>query len=202
MLYRILWWLVRPILFLLGLRSEGATNNIPAKGPLIVVANHVSAWDPIMVAAVFKRQIHFMAKAELFNYKILGKLIKSLNAFPVKRGAADRKAIRESISILEQGLILGMFPEGSRNKTNKEVKAQLGVAMIALKTGAPVIPVACIGTDSAFPIGWFRPLKVKVGQPIKLEEFKDKRVNSAIMAEVSDIIDKEINALLEEEAGI
>lgn len=196
MLYSCLWRLGRVLFFLLGLKSKGI-QNVPDKGPLIVVANHVSIWDPIVVALVLKRPIHFMAKIELFKYSFLGKLLKKLNAFPVKRGAADRTAIKHAIYILEEGKVLGIFPEGTRNKNGEKVeKSQMGAAMIALKTGTPVLPVACIGTKRTLPLGWFSPLEVRIGEPLYLDEFKGQKVNSALMAQVSNIVTDEINTLL------
>ncbi len=195
MIYSFVWRLGRLIFFLLGLKSRGL-HNIPAQGPVIVAANHVSFWDPVVVAVVFNRPIHFMAKAELFNYKLLGKLFKKLNAFPVKRGAADKNAIKEAIQVLEGEKVLGIFPEGTRNRTGQDLKPQLGVAMIALKTGAPILPVACLGTERNVPLGWFSPLEVRVGKLIDLEEFKEQKVNSKVMAQVSDLVTDEINQLL------
>lgn len=197
MFYTCVWRLGRFIFFLLGLKSQGV-ENIPKTGPVIVAANHVSIWDPLVVAFVLNRPVHFMAKAELFKYKFWGKLFTKLNAFPVKRGAADRTAIKQALYILDEGEVLGIFPEGTRNRTGEDIKPQLGVAMIALKTGAPVLPIACIGTKRAIPLGWFRPLEVKIGKPLKLEEFKGKKVNSSLMAQVSDIVTDEINALLKD----
>lgn len=195
MLYSFLRRLGRIIFIPLGLKSQGK-HNIPSEGPIIVAANHVSIWDPIIVALIINRPVNFMAKAELFNYKILGKILEKTYVFPVKRGAADRKAIKKAISILEEGEVLGIFPEGSRNKTGDEIKAQAGVAMIALKAGAPILPVACVGTKRIFPIGWFSPFEVRIGKPLSLEEFQGKKVNSALLAEVSDLITEEINTLL------
>lgn len=196
MLYSCLCGLGRGIFFVLGLKYKGI-QNIPDKGPLIVVANHVSIWDPLVVAFVLNRPVHFMAKAELFNNRFLGKLLKELNAFPVKRGSADRTAIKQALYILEKGDVLGIFPEGTRNRNGEKVeKSQMGAAMIALKTGAPVLPVACVGTNCTVPFGWFTPLEVRVGEPLYLEEFKGAKVNSSLMAQVSDIVTDEINALL------
>jgi len=163
---------------------------------VIIAANHVRNWEPIVVALVIKRPIHFMGKEQLFKYRISDTLISSLNAFPVKKGTPDRKAIRHALKILEEGQVLGIFPEGMRNKTGEELQAQSGVAMIALKSGAPVIPVACIGTKCNLPWGWFNPLLVKVGDPIYLNEFQDQKMNSATLQMASNEIMNKINQLL------
>ncbi|SHH10834.1 1-acyl-sn-glycerol-3-phosphate acyltransferase [Thermosyntropha lipolytica DSM 11003] len=195
MFYRLAWLIMRLFFTLLGLKIEG-TDKLPAKGAAIIVSNHVSNWDPIVVGIAFKRPVYFMAKAELFQNKLGRAFFTALNAFPVKRGSADRGAIRKAISILEEGKVLGIFPEGTRNKTGASMEAQNGAAMLALKTGAPVIPVACIGTKSLLPWGWKKPLVLRVGNPIYLEEFKGQKINSALLNQVSERIMQEIEALL------
>ncbi|PKM77046.1 MAG: 1-acyl-sn-glycerol-3-phosphate acyltransferase [Firmicutes bacterium HGW-Firmicutes-15] len=195
MLYAAVKALLRFIFFFLGLKSEG-NDKLPISGPVIIAANHVSNWDPIVVALVLKRPIHFMGKAQLFKYRISDKFFTKLNAFPVKKGTPDRNAIRRALKVLEEGHVLGIFPEGARNKTGEEMKAQSGVAMIALKSGSPIVPVACIGTNCNLPWGWFRPLMVKVGDAIYLDEYQGQKVNSATLEQLSsDIMDK-INQLL------
>lgn len=193
MFYRFAHLLVRAFLLLLGMKVEGA-EHLPAEGPVIVAANHVSNWDPVAVAVSFKRPVHFMAKSELFQNRFLGNLLRKLHAFPVKRGSADRGAIRNALAILDNGEVLGIFPEGARNKTGQDMKAQSGVAMLALKSGTSVVPVACIGTNRNLPCGWFRPFVVRVGEPIPIE--KTARVNSALMDEVSVEIMTKITELL------
>lgn len=195
MFYNIIWGVGRAIFVLLNLKTQGK-NNIPDTGGVIVAANHVSIWDPVVVALAFNRPIHFMGKAELFDNKLLAALFTKLNAFPVKRGSADRQAIKQAMNLIDEEKVVGIFPEGTRNKSGKEIKPQLGVAMIALKTGAPVLPVACFGTNRNLPLGWFNPLEVRIGELIYLEEYAEKKVNSHVMAEVADIISDEINHLL------
>lgn len=195
MFYKFVRALARAVFLLLGLKSEGI-HKLPDKGPVIVAANHVSNWDAIMVAISLPRPVHFIAKAELFENRFLARLVKALHAFPVKRGAADRRALRYALGVLEKGEVLGIFPEGERIRMGQEGSTQTGVAMLALKSGAPVVPVACIGTERFFPVGWFTPLKVKVGKPLILGEYHDQKVTSAILEEVSTIIMREIESLL------
>ncbi len=194
MLYKSLWAILRFIFLGLGLKSEGL-DNIPLQGPVIIASNHVSNWDPIMVALVLKRPVHFIAKASLFKNAIANKFFTFLHAFPVKRGVPDRKAIRKALQVLEDGNVLGIFPEGARNNTG-DLKGQAGVALIALRSGAPIVPVACIGTKRILPIGWFKPLLIRVGKPIYLDEFRGHRVGSEGMGEISSAIMLEIDELL------
>jgi len=194
MLYSIIQRLGRFIFYFLGLKSEGL-HNLPRSGSVIIASNHVSNWDPVVVGLVLDRPVHFMGKAELFENKILAKLCTELNAFPVKRGTADRNAIRKALKVLEEGNVLGIFPEGARNTTG-DMKAQSGVAMIALKSGAPIIPVACLGTKGMLPCGWSKPLLVRVGEAIYLDEFRGKKVSSMHMEQLSEDIMNKINSLL------
>lgn len=196
MLYSVLCKILSIIFYILGLKANGV-KNIPQKGSAIIAANHVSNWDPIVVALVINRPIHFIAKAELFNSVLLGKLLYKLHAFPIKRGAGDRRAIRNALKILEEENILGIFPEGARNKVGEDLKAQSGVAMLALKSQVPVVPVACIGTDKKIPFGWFQTLEVRIGTPVLYAEYAEQKVNSAVLEEVSIDIMKKINVLLD-----
>ncbi len=195
MLYNVIRSVLRFIFILLGLKFEGL-ERIPTDGPLIIAPNHVSNWDPIMVAIAVNRPIHFMGKSELFNYKILGKLLTRVYVFPVKRGSGDRHAIRHALMVLEEGKVLGIFPQGTRNKTGQDLQAQNGTAMIALRSTATIVPVACIGTNRKFPLGWFSPLVVRIGEPISLEAYKDKKVNSVYLEEIGAKIVDRINSLL------
>lgn len=195
MVYKIARALLKIIFFVLGLKVEGA-KNLPARGAVILAANHLSYADPILVAVAVKRPVHFMAKAELFNNKLLGALLNLVYAFPVRRGNADRHAIRHALQLMEEGKVLGIFPEGTRRKPGQAVHAQAGAAMIALRSDAVVLPVACIGTDRTFPCGWLRPLVVRIGQPISLTAYQGQKINSTTMEKLSQEISDRLNVLL------
>lgn len=195
MFYQFIRALARIIFAIAGLKSSGL-HNLPVKGPVILAANHVSLWDPVVIGVVARRPIHFMAKAELFEHPWLAWFFTNLNAFPVHRKAGDRTALRRSMTLMEHQEVLGIFPEGFRNRTGDEAKAQTGAAMIAVKTGAPIIPVACIGTDWPFPIGWFRTLEVRFGEPIFMKDYAGQKVTSALLDEISQEVMNEIQTLL------
>lgn len=197
MLYNVCRAILKIILFFMGLKKEGL-HKLPKKGPVIIASNHMSNWDPVIVGVALKRKVHFIAKAELFENKIASIILTRLNAFPVKRGSVDIKAIRYAMDLLARGEILGIFPEGARKKLYPDAVAQTGVAMFALKSGTPVIPVACIGTERNFPLGWFKPLLVRVGDPVNLDEFRSKKLNSSTLQEASLQIMHQINLLLEQ----
>jgi 1-acyl-sn-glycerol-3-phosphate acyltransferase len=160
MLYHILRTVGRFIFGLLGLRVEGA-EQLPASGPVIVASNHVSNWDPVVVALALNRPVHFMGKVQLFKYWPLAKLFRSLHAFPVRKDIPDRKSIRQALQVLAENQVLGIFPEGRRNKAG-HMLAEPGIILIARRSGAPIVPVACTGTNANIPWGWGGNIKQKI----------------------------------------
>lgn len=128
-------------------------ENVPRKGPLIVAPLHVSHLDPPAVACGTNRRLRFMAKEELFHHRVFGWFIRSLGAFPVKRGEGDTEAIRNAISIIESGEALLIFPEGTRGDGRHIQAVNRGVTMLAKRTGAQVLPVGVVGTHIAWPKG-------------------------------------------------
>jgi len=172
------------------------TENLPKSGGVIIAANHISLWDPPVLSAACTRAINFMAKEELFASTVFKWIITKLKAFPVRRGAADRTAIRYAISLLKNGEILGAFPEGTRSKTGELGKPEPGIAMIALKAGVPIIPAAIIGTNKIFRKGSILPqIIVKFGKPIILT---DEKADKEMMEKISATIMEEISCLLKE----
>lgn len=115
-------------------------TNLP-ETPLVICANHINLWDPILLAIIFDRPIRFMAKKELFENKFLGFLLNKFGAFPVDRDNVNIKTIKDSIKLVKENEVLGIFPEGTRVKTVSEENMKTGVAMIASRAGADVIPV-------------------------------------------------------------
>ena len=115
-------------------------TNLP-ETPLIICANHINLWDPILLAIIFERPIRFMAKKELFDNKFLGFLLNKFGAFPVDRDNVNIKTIKDAIKLVKNNEVLGIFPEGTRVKTVSEENMKTGVAMIASRAGADVIPV-------------------------------------------------------------
>ena len=107
-------------------------ENLPAEGPVILAANHLSNWDPPFLACFIPRHVHYMAKTELFENPIFSAMIRSCHAFPVKRGAADRGAIKMAMQVLKGGSVLGVFPEGTRSRTGEMGKAEAGGCPVCL----------------------------------------------------------------------
>ncbi|MDO4178910.1 MAG: lysophospholipid acyltransferase family protein [Phascolarctobacterium sp.] len=144
-------------------------ENVPLNGPLVLASNHISNLDPPCVGAGIDRIVRYMAKKELF-VPILGTIWRAWGGFPVKRGGADRSAIKMGIDILQDGQCLAIFPEGTRSKTGKLGKAQPGALMMASKAKAPIVPACIIGSD-VFRQGKLWPkVIVKYGKPIYFPE--------------------------------
>ena len=175
----------------LNLKKEGL-KKLPPKGPIIVAANHVSNWDPIIVGASLSRPVHFMAKKELFSYIILGPLIRKLGAFPVDRNRVDRASLRNALSLLDEGKIVCIFPEGTRGRTGTLLPPLPGAAFLARKAGVPVCPVALLKKRRFWGNIVFPRYYVKVGSTFSIEEAgKRDRQDSAnfMMAKIQEIID-------------
>ncbi|ADQ04680.1 phospholipid/glycerol acyltransferase [Caldicellulosiruptor owensensis OL] len=166
------------------IKVEGKENIL--EGPFIICANHRSYLDPVLIILIFDRRVYFMAKSELFRIWWLAPIIKAFGAFPVKRGKSDIGAIKRAIEVIKSGNILGIFPEGKRNRTKEIIlKGEKGVATIIKATGAKVLPVGISG--KIVPFG---RIKVRIGRPM---EFKD---NSLDNQEIVDTIMNEIKELI------
>ncbi|HYF82893.1 MAG TPA: lysophospholipid acyltransferase family protein [Clostridia bacterium] len=192
MLYSFARVLLVPIfLFFYNYRVIGR-DNVPKDGGYIVCANHVSAIDPILVGVSLRRRMYFMAKSELFKNVFLGTLLNWISVFPVKRGEADIGSIKTSLKLLKSGKILGLFPEGTRNKTGGVV-AEPGIAMLAVKSQVPVLPVAIISSYK-----FFKRTKVIIGKPIELTEYHGKKLLNEDYLKISLDIMNIINDLKRE----
>jgi 1-acyl-sn-glycerol-3-phosphate acyltransferase len=144
---------------------------VPATGPVLIVSNHVSVLDPPIVGGAAPRPLYFMAKEELFRIPLLGRLIRALNARPVRRDGSDTRALKAALAQLEEGHALLVFPEGTRGEEGQPLReGKAGVGMLAVLSGAPVVPVYVSGTGAALPRGRSlpRPTRVRVtfGSPL------------------------------------
>lgn len=190
-----LFRMIFSVLFKLLFRCEvSGLDHIPERNGVIIAANHVSNWDPPFMAAFLARDVHFMAKQELFEVPLFGSIIRKMHAFPVKRGAADRGAIKRSIQILQEGACLGLFPEGTRSKDGAMKNPEAGIALIALKAGVPVVPAALVGTNKIFAQGCLFPkVKVVYGKPLQIDP---QQTDKAALQAFSQRIMDEIQLLL------
>lgn len=137
-------------------------ERLPASGGAIIVANHESIWDPFVLGVVTPREIHYMAKAELFRLRPVAAALRSLNAFPVERGSGDHGAMGEAARRLARGELLGIFPQGT-SKPERQTGWHRGAARLALATGVPIVPVRLGGTR---PLPRPTRIRIVVGEPI------------------------------------
>jgi cytidylate kinase len=183
-LYRFAYWLIPPLWRLIFRLAIVGQHNIPSAGPVVIASNHRSNLDPFFLGIAVPRQIHFLAKIELWKVGLLGRLVEALGALPVSRGAADREAVRNALSVLEQGAVLGLFPEGHRYRGGGLGEINPGVTLFSLRDGITSIPVYMEGTDRVFRRGLLRFPKVTVtfGPPVQMPDdrlARSKRVELA-----------------------
>ncbi len=181
---------------LIRLRVVGV-ENVPATGPVILVSNHLNWIDVPMIGLRLMRRTHFMAKIELFQRAPLKWLVIGLGAFPVRRGEADRQAIKQAEEVLKAGQVLVIFPEGTRSRSRKMKEGLAGVALIALRSGAPVVPVGISGSEKFKPwrIWPFRTsITLTYGEPFILTR-EDRRAHTNLQEQLDSIM-RRIAALL------
>ncbi|MDI3327046.1 MAG: lysophospholipid acyltransferase family protein [Alicyclobacillaceae bacterium] len=178
-MYAVLKGFVRLVLTMLFRVSVSGAEQIPPRGPVIVAANHPSWLDPFLLGAFLPRKPYFITKAEVFRYRIFNPLIRYVGGFPVQRGVPDVRAVRHSLRLLEDGQVLAIFIEGSRTfKAGLEPKR--GVGMLAVKSGAPIVPVAIQGSDR----GVFASITIRIGRPIRPSTDDYGDIAQLVMAEI------------------
>jgi 1-acyl-sn-glycerol-3-phosphate acyltransferase len=173
-------------------------ENVPRSGPLIIVSNHLSLIDPPLLGASIPRRICFMAKQELFESLFARTVVVSYGAFPVRRGQLDRQAVRSALKALQNGWVLGMFPEGKRSPDTQLQPAQAGASLIASRSGVPILPVGISGTEHIQGVRFIlrRPrVTVTIGRPFSLPSIEGRSTRNRL-AQHSDIIMEHIAELL------
>lgn len=175
---RVIAWIICKIVF--PTKVTGV-ENIPEEGAVLICSNHVSMVDPVMIAISLKRQISFLAKKEAFGTKFTNWFFRSLGMVPVDRGASDIAAMRVCIETLNEGRMLGVFPQGHRYKQDENREIQSGAAMMALRSRAVVIPV-----HVSAPLKAFRINTIRFGNPVDLADLT--RVNAQAIATASSRI--------------
>ncbi len=175
-------------------------EEVPTTGGVILAANHVSYVDPVFIGvALVERQLHFMAKEELFRWPLFGAFIRGLHAFPVRRGRVDYAGIRQCLRLLDQGEVLLVFPEGTRGDGVALQKAEEGIGLLAARAGCPVIPVYVQGTDKVLPRGKriprVHPVTVYFGHPLRVAGENSgkegrgsyRRLSEQVMEEIAEL---------------
>jgi len=174
-----LYWTLRAILvpfFLIYFRMQRiGTEHLPRRGPLLLASNHRSFLDPFVIGTLVRRPVYYMAKRELFQNRLVAWLLNGLGAFPVDRGAGDAQAMETARAILARGDCVVLFPEGTRVRPGPLGAPRKGVGRLALQSGAPVVPIAVIGTEDVRR-GWrIRPrrVRIRVGSPLLFPTVED-----------------------------
>jgi 1-acyl-sn-glycerol-3-phosphate acyltransferase len=206
-------WFYRPgsVMTRLGMRVLGpltveGLERVPQTGAFIVVANHLSNFDPLIIGATVgdlnDRVIHFMAKVEMQGWPLIGWLATQAGVFFVRRGSGDRGAQRRALEHLAAGRPLAVFPEGHRSRDGQMHEGQAGAALLAMRSGAPILPVAITGTGGLFPTGAIIPRRsavvVRVGEPFSLAEHATGRIERAELVAATEQIMRTIAAMLPE----
>ena len=193
-LYWFIVTIIRPVVKILYRLEINGLENLPNSGGIIICPNHTSNADPVLLAITFKRQIYFMAKAELFKFKILEKAFKTVGAFPVNRGKGDTSAIENAERILKNGKQLGLFIEGTRSKNNEFLRPKTGCAVIAYKTGKSIVPV-CITGKKEHKVKLFKKNIISIGEPINISRLNLVDDSSKSIRTASRIIMENIKKL-------
>ncbi|HET9344518.1 MAG TPA: lysophospholipid acyltransferase family protein [Candidatus Limnocylindrales bacterium] len=189
-------------------RVEGAIDAVPREGPVILASNHVSNADGVIIGAWLTprlgRRIHWLGKREMFDWPVVGWMARSGGVVPVDRGRADAEAFRLAQKVLAAGHVLMVFPEGTRSPTGELQRPKDGLAMLALRTNATIVPIGVSNTDRVWPRG--RPIPkvgghatMRVGEPFRLEELLPEGLDrKAQKSAATDLIMRRIAELLDE----
>lgn len=203
-------WFFRPgaiitswLLWLFGPGRLEGLENVPREGPALVVANHCSNLDPLFVgwAVGYRtgRLVHFMAKEEMRRWPVIGFLARSAGVFFVRRGEGDRNAQRIALDLLADARMVGVFPEGTRSRDGQLREGRAGAALLAMRTGVPVLPVGLAGTHALFPGRGRWPhrnrMTIRIGPPLSLAHQPDGLDREALR-DGTDRIMQAIAALL------
>lgn len=181
-MYKFLQILVWPFYRLFHPIKVVGKKNIPKKGKAVLICNHHSNSDIfVLVTAIFRRQ-YFLAKKELFKKRCNARFLKRMGAIPIDRNANDISAIKACLKVLKENKLLTIFPEGTRNTTD-EILLQIksGAGLIALKAGAPIIPMWIAKKSRAF-----RKNRLIIGNPVSLEEFAGQKITNEVLDAVGE----------------
>jgi len=165
-------------------------ENMPETGGVLLCTNHIHNYDPPLVGVASPRDVHFMAKSELFSIPVLKHIMPKINAFPVKRGMSDKTALKTGMKLLKEGNVVGLFPEGTRSKTGEIGEGLAGAGFFALKSEAAIVPCAIVGQ---YQKG--KKLKVVFGKPIDFTQLREQKASAK---EATELIMKHIGLLKKE----
>ena len=186
------WSVVSPMLHVYFRGRIYGAENVPQTEPIIVASNHASYFDPPIVSCCVRRPVAFMAKEELFTIPVFKQAISLYGAYPVKRGLADRSAIRAAMNALQQGWAAGIFLQGIRTADARITEPKLGAALIAAKVGVPILPLSLRGTEKILQPGSALPrpvpVTVRIGKPIAAPRSTKREELHAVTQKCAEII--------------
>ena len=166
-------------------------DRVPRQGGVVIACNHFSWLDPVALGAASPRTIYYMAKIEAHRAPGLGLVIRSFGCFPVRRGESDREAVRTMRKVVADGLALGLFVEGSRQRSGVPGEVQAGAAMVALQEDVPIIPVAVHGSQTWTAFN-FHPVSIAFGEPLRFEGLPKggkgyKEASAVLQAKINEL---------------
>jgi 1-acyl-sn-glycerol-3-phosphate acyltransferase len=169
------------------------SETFPRTGGVLVVSNHQSFLDPILIGVAMPRALSYMAKSELFTNPVFAALIRLFGAFPVRQTGSAAGAIKETIDRLQEGKALNIYPEGSRTEDGRVMPFEKGTALVVRKAKVPVVPVAIHGSFEAFPTGTkfpkAHPVRIMFGPPMTLHDQRPEAITSTLEQKVREMYD-------------
>lgn len=189
------WGFVNPVFRACFRGKIYGQEHVPTTGPLVVVSNHASNFDPPLLSNCVGRPVAFMAKEELFRIPVLKQAIQLYGAYPVKRGASDRNAIRAALSALQNGWAVGIFLQGTRTADGTVTDPKLGAALIAAKAQVPLLPVSLWGTEKILPKNSSRPhstpvtvrIAPAIAPPVSVKKVHLEKTTQACMQQINSL---------------
>jgi 1-acyl-sn-glycerol-3-phosphate acyltransferase len=202
----VLYWLIKAILtpilrLCYRVRIEGRAG-LPRRGPVILAANHRSFMDSLFLPLVIRRRVTFVAKAEYFDDKKTAWFFRGVGQIPIRRegGSASERALASATDVLDDGGVFAIYPEGTRSRDGYLHRGHTGVARLAMRTSAPIVPVGMVGTDEINPIGrklprLFRPVTIRFGAPIAVDRYAGREHDRLVLRQITDEVMFEIQQL-------
>lgn len=202
MLYWVIKGVLTPLLHgLFRVRVEGR-EHVPKRGPVIIAANHRSFLDSIFIPLVLHRRVTFAAKAEYFDDRKTAWFFRGVGQIPIRRegGSASERALASAREVLESGGVFGIYPEGTRTRDGLLHRGHTGVARLAFRTRAPIVPVGLVGTDEVQPVDrkmpvFFRTVRIRFGPPVDTTRYASRDDDRLLLRELTDEVMYEIHEL-------
>jgi 1-acyl-sn-glycerol-3-phosphate acyltransferase len=200
MIYNLLILIGKICYFLFAKVTVNGTENIPKRGAVLIVSNHMAYLDPPILAVMLPRTLYFVAKRELLKYRITAWAMHKIHAIPIRRFALDREGLENIFQHIDKGKAIGFFPEGTRSGASGLKKANQGAAYIAFKSGVKVVPVGIVGTDRInsflripFP---FSKIVVNIGEVIEFDQREDlNKGTEVIMNKIAELLPESLRGI-------